>query len=175
MKTTELWTESRWHGLPDRARMLRRRKPPIPPIPCYTRDGGHFSFLLPLGGQQIIVRDLGRPEERRTVNVTGAGTQSPIRMKNASRLRFAVTREDGSPVPCKAQILATGETKPVDLGPVMRAHGCRDQYHSENGRFTVQVPPGTYRIVVTHGIEFSHHEQDVTSGAGEGDSRSRRH
>lgn len=142
-------------------------KPAIPPIPCYTRNGGYYSFSLPVGEQQIIVRDLGRPEERRTVNVTSDGRVSPIRMRNATRLRFAVTREDGSQVPCKAQILATGDTKPVDLGPVMRAHGCRDQYHSANGSFTVQVPPGAYHVVVTHGIEFSHHEQDVALAQGE--------
>jgi hypothetical protein len=69
-------------------------------------------------------------------------------------------------VPCKAQILATGDTKPVDLGPTIRAHGCKDQYHSENGHFSVQVPPGTYHIVVTHGIEYNHHEEDITLAPG---------
>jgi hypothetical protein len=134
----------------------------IRPIPGYTNDSGDFWAHLPRGKQQLVVRDLGRPEETRTVDVVySEPRRSPIRVKNATRLKFAITREDGSGVPCKAQILATGDTKPVDLGPVMRAHGCRDQYHSEDGQFTVQVPPGTYHVVVTHGIEFSHHEQDV--------------
>jgi len=49
----------------------------------------------------------------------------------------------------------------VNLGPDQRAHGCRDQYHSERGRFEVALPAGRYHVVVTRGIEYSHLAQDV--------------
>ena len=39
----------------------------------------------------------------------------------------------------------------LNLGPKHRAHGCVDQYHSEKGQFTVQLPVGKYRVVVVRG------------------------
>lgn len=132
-------------------------------IPGYPDANGVMTLEMPAGIHKFAIADMGRP----TFNVVAdvkADEKSEIiaKLELATRLDFVITGEDGRAIPCKAQILATGDTKPLDLGPPMRAHGCRDQYHSENGRFSVQVPPGTYHVVVTHGIEFSHHEQDVT-------------
>lgn len=130
---------------------------------AYPDESGNASFALPEGKHHLVIEDLGRPSQTKNVDVkAGETSKLSVSFEAASQLKFAIVREDGSHVPCKAQILATGETKPVDLGPTIRAHGCRDQYLSEDGQFSVQVPPGTYHIVVTHGIEYSHHEQDVT-------------
>jgi hypothetical protein len=130
---------------------------------AYPDASGVAIFELPEGKHRLVVEDLGRASGTHEVEVKAG---DPLKLLQAfgpaSAITFAISREDGSHVPCKAQILATGDTKPVDLGPTIRAHGCRDQYLSENGQFTVQVPPGTYHIVVTHGIEYSHHEQDIT-------------
>jgi len=54
----------------------------------------------------------------------------------------------------------------VNLGPDQRAYGCRDQYHSEKGRFDVAIAPGRYRVVITRGIEYSHLEREVEVQAG---------
>lgn len=131
-------------------------------IAGYPDAKGMMTLELPAGKHKFAISDIGRP----TCNVDAevkADEKSEINveLEPATQLEFVVTGENGRAIPCKAQILATGDTKPLDLGPAMRAHGCRDQYHSENGRFIAQVPPGSYHIVVTHGIEFSHHEQDV--------------
>lgn len=54
----------------------------------------------------------------------------------------------------------------LDLGPKMRAHGCVDQYHSEKGQFTVQVPAEKYQVRVVHGGEYSSIQQDVDVAQG---------
>ena len=50
-------------------------------------------------------------------------------------------------------------TPPPRLGPVDRAHGCNDQYHSENGKFSIGLAPGKYKIIITRGIEHDHYEK----------------
>ena len=63
------------------------------------------------------------------------------------------------PLPAKLKSLAWGGTPSPKLGPVDRAHGCVDQFHSENGKFSVGLTPGKYKIVVTRGIEHDHFEK----------------
>ncbi|HSI62748.1 MAG TPA: hypothetical protein VLE43_06505, partial [Candidatus Saccharimonadia bacterium] len=134
----------------------------------YPDAKGELSLVLPTGKHQILVEDMGRPAFSQEVSISsGKTSRVAATLEPATKLRFAITDESGRSIPCKAQILAQGETKPVDLGPVMRAHGCRDQWHSERGDFTVQVPPGVYRVVVTRGIEHSHHAQEVTLTPGQ--------
>ncbi len=61
-------------------------------------------------------------------------------MAAASAVQFDIRDEKGATLPCKAQFLALEGTDPVNLGPEQRAHGCRDQYHSERGRFPRAAP-----------------------------------
>ena len=44
-----------------------------------------------------------------------------------------------------------------------------DQYHSESGLFSVALSPGSYRVLVTHGTEFSHVSQVITLKEGGGE------
>ncbi len=136
-------------------------------IKAYPDAAGKVILKVPAGRHFIRVEDMGRaPVTQELVVKKGATVPFAAVMDEASRLRFAITDESGRSIPCKAQVLAQGDTPPVVLGPAVRAHGCMDQWHSERGDFTVPVPPGKYRIVVTRGIEFSHHEQDVELAPG---------
>ena len=128
---------------------------------------GRFAFPLPEGKYSVTFTDVGRADVPQTVDVkSGTTAKVEAAMAVAAALHFQITDDAGHSVPCKAQFLAIEGTDPVNLGPQDRAHGCVDQYHSEKGDFRVQVPPGKYRVVVTHGIEFSHLEQRVTLAPG---------
>ncbi|MDR3406551.1 MAG: CehA/McbA family metallohydrolase [Chthoniobacter sp.] len=128
---------------------------------------GRFNVALPEGKYSVTFTDIGRADVAQTAEVkAGASAKLDATMAVASVIHFQITDDAGHSVPCKAQFLAIDGTDPVNLGPTNRAHGCVDQYHSEKGDFRVQIPPGKYRVVVTHGIEFSHLEQQVTLAAG---------
>ena len=128
---------------------------------------GHFSFALPAGKYSVTFTDIGRADVPQTLEVkSGTMVKMDAAMAVVSAIHFQITDDAGHSVPCKAQFLAVDGTDPVNLGPQDRAHGCVDQYHSEKGDFRVPIPPGTYRVVVTHGIEFSHLEQKVTLAPG---------
>jgi hypothetical protein len=129
-------------------------------------DGKFFCNLAP-GKYQVTATAPGRPNLERDVEcMAGGPVDAEFRFGAASRVVFDIKDETGASIPCKAQFLALPGTDPVNLGPEQRAHGCRDQYHSEKGRFTVPLPSGRYRVVVTRGIEYGHLERDLEVLAG---------
>lgn len=132
-------------------------------IAAYPDAEGRFSLKLPQGPVELRITDLGRPEARISATVAEGATQTPkVVMADAASIRFTITGEDGSPLPCKAHFTPLDEkAAKLDLGPKWRAHGCVDQYHSENGHFTQQLPPGKYRVVVVRGPEYGHIDKEI--------------
>ncbi|HAA86890.1 MAG TPA: hypothetical protein DCE22_01450 [Verrucomicrobiales bacterium] len=135
----------------------------------YTESDGSFSFSLPKGqAYELSFKDTGRATKTETFDLkSGDSLQKDIRLPSQSAVVFNIKDGNGISIPCKVQFNGSGKTKAPNLGPNNRAHGCVDQYQSERGDFRVPVPSGTYRIVVTHGIEFSHIEREVTVGPGQ--------
>ncbi len=129
---------------------------------------GKFSVKLAPGAFEVTAKDVGRVEVKQQVKVeAGRTAEVAIEMAPASRIRFAVKDDRGRSTPCKAMFEGIDGTPSPDLGPVMRAHGCKDQYHSEKGEFTVQVPAGKYRVRVVRGSEYSSLQQDVSVEQGQ--------
>lgn len=138
-------------------------------LTAYPDVAGGYSMKLPLGPAELIFDDLGRPQAKATFTVAEGETSAPkVALMNASRIRFDITDESGKNIPCKAHFAPLDEGAPkLNLGPKWRAHGCVDQFHSENGQFTQQLPAGKYRVVVVRGPEYGHLSQEVTLAAGQ--------
>ncbi len=138
-------------------------------LTAYPDTDGKYSLKLPIGPAELLVDDLGRPQGKVSFTVAEGDTASPkLTLPDASRIRFDITDESGQSIPCKAHFAPMDEGAPkLNLGPKWRAHGCVDQYHSEKGQFTQQLPPGKYRVVVVRGPEYGHLAQDVTLAAGQ--------
>ncbi|MFZ2277837.1 MAG: CehA/McbA family metallohydrolase [Prosthecobacter sp.] len=137
-------------------------------IPAYPDAEGKFSLKLPQGPVELQIEDLGRPQAKIAITVgEGAALTPKVILTDAACIRFAISDESGKPIPCKAHFAPLDQDAPkLDFGPKWRAHGCVDQYMSEDGQFTQQLPPGKYRVVVVRGPEYSHLEQEVTVEAG---------
>ena len=134
----------------------------------YTEEDGSFSFSFPKGQiYDLIFKDIGRATQSAAFDLkANDSVEKEISLPSQSAVVFDIKDEKGISIPCKVQFNGSGMTKAPNLGPNNRAHGCVDQYQSERGSFKVAVPPGTYRVVVTHGIEFSHIEREVTVDPG---------
>ena len=134
----------------------------------YTEADGSFSFSFPKGQtHELSFKDIGRIEQTELFDLKNRGSvEKEIKLSAQSAVFFDIKDEIGVSIPCKVQFNGSGKTKAPYLGPNNRAHGCVDQYQSERGDFRVAVPPGTYRVVVTHGMEFSHIEKEVTVDPG---------
>jgi hypothetical protein len=137
-------------------------------VPAYPDAAGRYQISLPPGDYALEAADLGRDSIKTNLNVSaGATNEFDVVFDPAAAIAFDIRDTDGKSLPCKVQFIGLGETKSPNLGPPLRAHGCRDQYHSERGDFRVHVPPGRYRVVVTRGPEFSHLATELTVMRGE--------
>lgn len=138
-------------------------------LTAYPDADGKYSLKLPIGPAELVVDDLGRPQGKVSLIVAEGEITSPkVALADASRVRFDITDVSGQSIPCKAHFAPMDEGAPkLNLGPKWRAHGCVDQYHSEKGQFTQQLPPGKYHVVVVRGPEYGHLAQDVTLAAGQ--------
>ena len=131
----------------------------------YPNEKGHFSFRMPQAEKhRLKVSDIGR--EGIELELKPDENPATVTLSADSAIAFDIKDEAGVSIPCKAQFNGVGDTPSPNLGPNNRAHGCLDQYHSEKGRFRVAVPPGKYRVVVTHGMEYSHIERVIDVKAG---------
>ena len=129
-------------------------------IPAYPDAQGIVEISLPLGEWQLTAKDNGREAlDRKIVISKNEVTNEKMTLGARSGVHFSITKENGDPTPCKAQIIGIEGTNSPKLGPVDRAHGCNDQYHSENGKFSIGLAPGKYNIIVTRGIEHDHFEK----------------
>ncbi|MGD9748303.1 MAG: CehA/McbA family metallohydrolase [Verrucomicrobiales bacterium] len=136
--------------------------------PAYADEQGFCNVLLPPGKYDFDALDTGRTMVRQSTEIkAGAVTPVEVTLDAPTVVAFEVRDGEGASIPCKVQFNAEGDTAKPDLGPVDRAHGSSDQYFSEKGDFMVPVPPGTYRIVITRGPEFGHHEETVTLAPGQ--------
>lgn len=131
-------------------------------LTAYPDANGGYSLKLPQGEVELLVDDLGRTQAK------VSSKAAKVVLAEASRIRFDITDESGKSIPCKAHFepLDVGAPK-LNLGPKWRAHGCVDQYHSEKGQFTQQLPAGKYRVVVVRGPEYGHLSKEVTLAAGQ--------
>ncbi|HEY0456623.1 MAG TPA: CehA/McbA family metallohydrolase, partial [Verrucomicrobiae bacterium] len=130
---------------------------------AYPDAKGEFNFAFPAGKYEIEIADLGRKSLTNRIDLKYKGSSElDSVMSVASGIVFDIRDESGRGLPCTAQLYGINGTPTPDLGPISRAHGCKDQYFSENGQFEINLPAGTYKIIVTRGIEYSHLENLVT-------------
>ena len=140
-------------------------------LPAYPDGQGNFQFQLPVGDYRAQVVDRGREETAATQRAfsvaRGRTTRLDFELPQASTVAFDIRDQAGAPSPCKIQFIGRNGTATPNLGSPYRARGCDHQYHSHNGRFTQQLPPGTYLIRITRGPEFDMVEKMVKVDPGQ--------
>lgn len=128
------------------------------PLVAYTDQQGKYRLHMPDAAYRAVVKEIGRDDTAIDIK---SGEDQVLRVGPRAGVRVTVTDAENRPLPCKVQFVGIEGTPNPDLGPIIRAHGCANQYHSENGSFHQGLPPGRYRLVITRGIEYDHHEREV--------------
>ncbi|MDK2970912.1 MAG: hypothetical protein PWP23_667 [Candidatus Sumerlaeota bacterium] len=130
-----------------------------------TRDLGEFDTLLPVGEYQVFpattTRLAPRPNfaaqiEKGKVEGLDFGTSK------ASRLVFRILDDaTGQPIPGKLTFEPLRGTNPVSLGNLGDLQA-GNVVMSAAGAGIVELPPGSYRVVVSRGIEYQMLEDRIT-------------
>jgi hypothetical protein len=99
-----------------------------------------------------------------SVRFRARSVQGPIALEIPRGGRIRITARDaatGLRIPARARILGERGTPTPMLGPDWSASGAGDAVILALGEVVVPVPTGRYRVVVTHGPEWSLHEAPV--------------
>lgn len=83
-------------------------------------------------------------------------------LPDSGTVAAAVTAVDGKPIPCKVQFRGTGETKDPVFFDKTGEHAVGNLYYSHDGRFSLDLPIGTYDVTVSRGPEYDVFEHKLT-------------
>ena len=156
-------------GNPARTAALLVEVEPGKTLVGYPDDSGKVSLALPAGTYAWSAEDQGRETVTGTIKLEEGveSVRQEVKMGPQSVVMFSIKDSAGKSIPCKVQFAGSEGTKNPNLGPQNRAHGCRDQWHSERGDFRVPLAAGKYRVTVTRGIEYSHYVKEIELAQGE--------
>ena len=114
---------------------------------------GRAMLGLAPGSYTLAFWSLGRGEWRTNVAVT-TDVELTVPLKPASLLDFNITDFASNAIPCKVQFISLSDSKQLDFGPKQRAWGCGNLYFTPNGRFSQEVPAGSYYLLISRGPEY---------------------
>ncbi len=119
---------------------------------------GELLLALPPGNFRVEVSALGRGRVEKKLEVQETSLEQASRMsvtlETAPRVVVQVRDEDGGDIPCKVVFQGVDGTSDPDFGPDSGVQGVKNLYYTASGRFTQVLPPGRYRVIITHGPEY---------------------
>lgn len=136
-----------------------------PVLSVRAEAGGRFDLPLPAGDYTLVLKAPGGED---ATNVRVEPGEQPIATRliapEPGTLRYTVTDSTGRPLSARWIVTGVPPTKTPSLGPAERAEGAGNIGYTLAGEGRIQLPPGQYRLVFTHGPEFGLWESVVTVG-----------
>ena len=134
-----------------------------------TDDDGKLEFGLPPGTYQLTVTAVGFGRREITLTVpkeAGGAREIPVGMDTPAYVVADIRSESGGPIPCKVQFIGINGTRSPFWFNDTGEHLVHNLYYSHNGRFRVPIPPGEYRVIISHGPEYDAVEQTIKVSPG---------
>jgi len=127
-----------------------------------TDDQGVASIDLPAGQYQVRAHTAARSTRSASVGIRPERTSTlSLTSSPPSRLVFEVHEEGStSPFPTKLAVFGIDGTPTPWLGPVSSDHAANTLI-SATGKGVLPLPPGSYRVVLSHGPEFTLHTETI--------------
>lgn len=121
----------------------------------HTDEKGRAVLRLPPAKYTASIRSLGRPDRTHDFEVTpGRAHSSTITLPKPSMVRATVTDGLGKPIAAKIQFVGKGKTATPDFGPTSAIFAVKNLVYTPNGKFTQELDPGEYLVIVSHGNEY---------------------
>jgi hypothetical protein len=134
-----------------------------------TDAAGHYTLHAP-AGQAVHLTTFKRGDVNVEADVTGDATAQDLALAATGAIHVTASETGGGTLPVRVQILpAAGQsiaTVPDLYGEPAVTGGRVHVAYAITGDATLPVPPGKWRVIVSHGYEYDLLDQDVTVAAG---------
>lgn len=137
---------------------------------------GRYRMLVPVGEYTVSARLTGRPTHVRPVVSVVAGQSADVPaivLVEAARMEVSVRTPEGKPTPARVSVLCEGAcpNKPTSQEEEVTDHKLPADFAlvewvGVSGEHGFDLPAGTYRVVVSRGMEWSVWPQDALVSGG---------
>ncbi len=134
-----------------------------------TDASGQATLYLPPGRYFVDATKPGHDTLRREISIPEDKMLSLL-MQSETKMLFQVTGTKGEMLPVKVEFRGIKGTKNPTLGPDTRSEGAFNLFYSHTKDFAVPLPPGNYRIIVSHGPEYQAEVREISLARGEAQS-----
>ncbi len=153
LSVTQKWAEV-WAKNPD------DDSPVLVAIPDAVK--GSFALPLPIGEYRIVLASLsGEASTDIIVSDEQVPHELTLEVPKPGLLNYKVVNKQNELIPTRLVIWGISGTKNPVLGPHYSADGAGNVVYSANGTGELYLPAGRYRILATHGPEYSIHQRNV--------------
>jgi hypothetical protein len=118
-----------------------------------TDDQGKLLLAAGHAPSTLTVSALGRGSK-----VVTLAPETPesltVDLLEAAAVVTRITDEEGRTIPCKVQFIGRDGTISPDFGPDSGEHAIKNVYYSHDGHFRVDLEPGLYDVIISHGPEY---------------------
>jgi hypothetical protein len=129
-----------------------------------TDTSGHFRIAARPGAARLFtLLGAGRGSEVVVSSPSATVPLTPLGHLSVDVRDFAT----GRLLPVRLFLHGAGGTPEPNFGPHFRASGAGSIVDLAGGEFAAPLPAGTYRVLATHGPEWTLDDQTVTIGVGE--------
>lgn len=129
---------------------------------------GKLTRQLPLGEYDVVVTEQAHQDLTVQTKIVEGENVFTIELGGPAPGFVAgkIVDEAGNGIPCKLAFRGQGVDDP-NFGPDSAIHGVRNLWYTADGEFRVQMQPGSYELLVSHGPEFDAVVTTVDVQAGE--------
>ena len=116
-------------------------------------EKGQLNMRLPVGQYTWTVSGQGRNDVVVPTELKAKDNLLKVQMELPGYIEGEISDEAGQGIPCKIAFSGSGVEDP-DFGPDTAVHGIRNLWYSHNGAFRVELLPGEYELLISHGPEY---------------------
>jgi hypothetical protein len=122
---------------------------------------GHYWLPLPAGDYNLLLRVPGGEDDDAVHVEPGGHVTAKLLAPRAGTLRYAITDEEGGALPARLVVTGIAPTKDPEFGPIELAVGAKNIAYTRDGQGFLELPPGRYKVLATHGTEYSIASQEL--------------
>ncbi|MCS7263573.1 MAG: CehA/McbA family metallohydrolase [Armatimonadetes bacterium] len=130
-----------------------------------TDSKGNFAFWLPSGEYLLQAKHIARLSLKSASIQLPKNLNQPVELlvSGAGVLLFEIRDEMTKElIPARLTFLGTNGTTTPDFGPNFIASGAENYVFTATGKGTRTIPPGTYRVYASRGLEYDAEAKEVS-------------
>lgn len=133
-------------------------------------DQGNFVIHAPPSNTKLVASRQGYGKHEGAPLAPGDATAA-LKLPAGGKLHVVATQQDGGgPMPVRIQVIPSadpGPEPPAAWGESRESRGRLHQEFAISGEATLDVPPGDYRVIVSHGYEWDLLDKTVSVQPGQ--------